>query len=114
MTANHVEPLNATPMCTQANHITGPISSPSLETLRKKSGEAGSPKDREPSSSPSSKEHMVANHVEPLNATPRRTQATHIIGPSSSLSHETLTESSGGAGIPMNKGDDSIPHGTKE
>ncbi|PWA36306.1 hypothetical protein CTI12_AA601550 [Artemisia annua] len=97
----------------------GPISSPSLETLRKKSGEAGSPKNRGNDSSPqcmtsmpwNSKEYMVANHVELLNTTPRRTQATHIIGPSSSPSHETLTESSGGAGIPMNKGEDSIPHG---
>nr|GEV67187.1 AT-hook motif nuclear-localized protein 10-like isoform X1 [Tanacetum cinerariifolium] len=51
-----------------------------------------------------SKEPMVANHVEPLNATPRVTQANHITGPSSSQSHGTVSESSGGAGSPMNRG----------
>ncbi|PWA90886.1 AT hook motif DNA-binding family protein [Artemisia annua] len=59
----------------------------------------------------SSKEPMAANHVEPLNATPRGTQANHITGPSSSQSHGTLSESSGGAGSPMNRGNDSSPHG---
>ncbi|GJS78410.1 AT-hook motif nuclear-localized protein 10-like protein isoform X1 [Tanacetum coccineum] len=58
-----------------------------------------------------SKEPMAANHVEPLNATPRVTQANHITGPSSSQSHGTVSESSGGAGSPMNTGNNSSPQG---
>ncbi|PWA88718.1 hypothetical protein CTI12_AA117280 [Artemisia annua] len=86
---------------TQRNHTTGPSSSPSSKTVSKSLNGAARLMN---------KEHTVANHVEPLNATPRSTQANHIIGPSSSPSHETLTESSDGAGSPMNKGDDSIPN----
>ncbi|XP_071733058.1 AT-hook motif nuclear-localized protein 10-like [Rutidosis leptorrhynchoides] len=47
------------------------------------------------------------NHVEPLNVTP----ANHGTGPSSSQSHGTMSESSGRAGSPLNRGTESSPQG---
>nr|XP_043610739.1 AT-hook motif nuclear-localized protein 10-like [Erigeron canadensis] len=58
-----------------------------------------------------SKESMQANHVEPLSVTPKVTPASHVAGPSSSQSHGTLSESSGGPGSPLNRGNESSPRG---
>ncbi|KAI3816936.1 hypothetical protein L1987_10721 [Smallanthus sonchifolius] len=59
----------------------------------------------------SSKEQVLANHVEPLSVTPKVTPANHGTGPSSSPSHGTMSESSDGPGSPMNRGIESSPHG---
>ncbi|KAK9063969.1 hypothetical protein SSX86_017841 [Deinandra increscens subsp. villosa] len=57
-----------------------------------------------------SKEPGLANHIEPLSATPKVTPANHGTGPSSSPSHGT-SESSDEAGSPMQRGNESSPHG---
>ncbi|KAI3730285.1 hypothetical protein L1987_61454 [Smallanthus sonchifolius] len=59
----------------------------------------------------SSKEPVLANHVEPLSVTPKVTPANHGTGPSSSPSHGTMSESSDGPGSPMNRGNESSPQG---
>lgn len=56
-----------------------------------------------------SKEAMLANHVEPL--TKVMMPANHGTGPSSSPSHGTLSESSGGGGSPLNPGNETSPQG---
>ncbi|KVI05145.1 AT hook, DNA-binding motif-containing protein, partial [Cynara cardunculus var. scolymus] len=56
-----------------------------------------------------SKEGMPGNHVEPLTKVMPANRGT---GPSSSPSHGTLSESSGGGGSPMNRGNEnSSPQG---
>ncbi|KAJ9553866.1 hypothetical protein OSB04_017911 [Centaurea solstitialis] len=56
-----------------------------------------------------SKEGMTGNHVEPLA---KVMPANHGTGPSSSPSHGTLSESSGGGGSPLNRGNEnSSPQG---
>ncbi|KAI3517010.1 hypothetical protein L1887_16216 [Cichorium endivia] len=49
-----------------------------------------------------SKEPTLANHGEPQKVMPVSQAANHGTGPASSPSHGTLSESSGGAGSPMN------------
>ncbi|KAK1416496.1 hypothetical protein QVD17_32287 [Tagetes erecta] len=57
------------------------------------------------------KEPVVPNHVDPLSATPKVTPVNHGMGPNSSPSHGTPSESSDGGGSPMNRGNESSPQG---